>query len=418
MTIQREYNLPNCKLVVEGFAPDGTETSPRPPLSVVTHVECNLLGLEPPLTGGRSLLDSLVLVVSNYAQEFLSGVPHPHSPGASGSHRADREVVRLERVNPDVHRLTVQSKEDASAGNGQVAIGAPGTIQLDLKTVQLFDLVEALDQMLADQQTVPDLTVPLAPISRQYAVTHEPVGKRVVPIAVGLTSLAAAAIALFFLPIPERRVEQEPTAQESPAAVSNTAAVLPGASPATSPSPSPEATASPEETSSLEETSSPEETPSPEVTSSPEASSSPEAETSPRPRTSPTTEASATPSPRRSAAAGNLNQALTRDNEITDPEVVDQLQDQLRNRLDEAWTQGSDFPEELVYRVRTAENGDILGFRYVNDAAVQHMDKTPLRDLQYNSTGNDAPEPSADFRVVFTPGGAVQVSPWHGRPAQ
>lgn len=393
MTIQREYNLPNCKLVVEGFAPDGTETSARPPLSVVTHVECNLLGLEPPITGGRSLLDSLVPVVSNYAQEFLSGVPHPHSLKETSG--VDQEVVRLERINPDLHRLTVQPKVDPAATNGHAAADAHGTIQLNLKTVQLFDLVEALDQLLADQQTVPDLAVPLAPISRQYAVTHEPVGKRVVPMAIGLTSLAAAAIALFFLPIPERRVE-EPAAQESPAATTNAAAV-PGASPAASPSPEAEASPSPEESPS----------PEAEVSPSPEESPSPDAEASPSPEESPS-----------AAADGDLNEALTPNSEITDPAVVDRLQDQLRDRLDEAWTQGSDFPEELVYRVRAAENGDILGFRYVNDAAVQHMDKTPLRDLQYNSTGNDAPEASTEFRVVFTPEGAVQVSPWHGRPTQ
>jgi len=384
MTIQREYNLPNCKLVVEGFAPDGSDTSPRPLLSVVTHVECIVQGHEPTITGGRSLLESLVPAVSHYAQEFLSGVPHPQSLRDTS---AGQETVRIERLDADQHRLTISPKADAAEANGQ----ANGPIQLDLKTVQLFDLVEAFDQMLTDQQTLPDLSVALAPISKQYAVTHEPVAKRAIPIALGLTSLTAAAIALFFLPIPERRVEPEPAAQESPATTSD------GAIAAGTP---------------------PDATPSPEAVVTPVAeAASPDAEASPSPEEAVSPEAEASPDVSPEAEAASLDEALTQDEEITDPETVDRLQDQLRSSLDENWTQGSDFPEELVYRVRVAENGDILGFRYMNQAAVDYANKTPLLDVQYNSTGNDSPEASAEFRVVFTPDGAIQVSPWHGRPS-
>lgn len=396
MSIQREYNLPNCKLVVEGFASEGFESSPRPPLSVVTQVECNFLGQEPVLTGGRSLLDSLVPVVSHYAQEFLSGVPHPHT--LHGQHALDQAQVRIERLETDLHRLTVMPPDNPAATNGQVQTDDPTPLQVTIGTVQLFDLVEALDQLVADQQTIPDLTLTLAPVSRRYAVTHEPVGKRIVPAAIGLASLAATAIAFFFLPIPERRVEPEPTAQESPAASPNVAA-----SPLASPEPV--ATDSP-----VAESPSPEATPAVSPETSPETSpeASPEADLSP----SPTSEAS--PSPE--TEAEGLETVLAPDTEITNPEAVSQLQNQLRDRLDEAWTQPSDFSEDLIYRVRVAENGDILGFRYVNDAAVEDMDHTPLRDLQYNSTGNTRQEASAEFRVVFTPDGVVQVSPWHGRP--
>jgi len=387
MTIQREYNLPNCKLVLEGFAPDGSDPSPRPLLSVVTHVECHLLGHEQPITGGRSLLQSLVPVVSHYAQEFLSGVPHPHHlqpPPETGQER-----VSLERIDADLHRLTIGSA--IADTNGQGA----GSLQLDLKTVQLFDLVEALDQMLADQQTVPDLSVVLAPVSRQYAVTHEPLSKRAIPLAIGLSSLAAAAIALFFLPIPERRVEPEPAAQEAPA-TGPEAAIAPRAAPDPLLSPSPEA--SPEAEASAEVI--PEAAP---VAEAVEADAEPDA-----------------PAPETAAAEAEtdaLDQVLDADEEITDPDAIGQLQGQLRDRLDEAWTQEADFPEELIYRVRVAANGDILGFRYMNDAAVENADKTPLLDLQYNPTDNTTPEASTEFRVVFTPGGVIEVSPWYGRPA-
>jgi len=366
MTIQREYTLPNCKLLVEGLMGDPSETTSRPLLSTVTNVECRFVGHDAALIGGRSLLEELAQVVSQYAQEILSGVPHPSHLKAPAA--GSQESVRLERLKPDVHQLTVVTPEQ------------PEAMQVKLGTVELFDLVEAIDQLLFDTQTLPDLALSLSPVSRQYVQNQEPLAKRVVPAAVGLAGLAVAAIALFFLPLPAPRVEPtpEPTAQESPA-------------PTPTPGASPEPAATPAAP--------------PEVTpvAPPEAEASPAAEASPETATD-------------AAEVESLDAAIANGSVITDLDQLAQIQQQLRTQLDAAWDNSPDFSEDLVYQVRVAQNGDILGFRYTNDAAVENLDQVPLRDLQYNSTNDLSQEASAEFRVVFTAGGVVQVSPWYGRP--
>lgn len=69
--------------------------------------------------------------------------------------------------------------------------------------MQLFDLVEAVDQFLADTQTLPDLTLELTPVPKRFAQARQPMTQQVVPAAVGVTSLTLAAIALFWVPIPQ-----------------------------------------------------------------------------------------------------------------------------------------------------------------------------------------------------------------------
>lgn len=341
MTIQREYTLPNCKLLVQGLAANAAETTNRPLMSVVTNVECRFVGHDDAkITGGRLLLETLATAVSQYAQSLLSGIAHPMP--ASSANATDQPEVALEQIEPDVHQLTVRDS------------GQSRPTQISLGTVELFDLVEAIDQLLTDAQTLPDLALSLTPVSRRYAQTQEPLSKRVIPAAVGVAGLAVAALALFFLPIPERREDPtpEPAAQEAPADPTAGASPLPGASP------SPAAT--------------------------------PEAE-------------SDVP----------LNEAIATTSVITDPDTLAEMEQQLRDQLDDAWERDTaDLPENLIYRVRTAENGDILGFRYINDAAIENLEATPLRDLQYNPTDEIDQEPSAQFEVIFTPDGAIEVSPW------
>jgi len=389
MTIQRQYSLPNCKLIVEGLA-DSTNANAgvRPVMSVVTNVECRFLGSETVLSGGRDFLESLAIAVSNYAQEFLSSVPHPH-------HREGKaNLVSLERVSTDLHRLKVEAEAPSLEMNGSQVAGrrvASPPVQVDLRTGHLFDLVDAIDQLFADTQTVPDLTLQLKPVSKRYAVTHEPMTKQAVPAAIGLASLAAAAIALFFVPIPERRPQSatEPTTQSSPASPSAIAASSPGASPDGEPTSPPSAIAA--------------------VLASPSASPA-SAEVTPE------ASASASPTETSSPSPAALSGALDSSPEITDPAQLSTLKLQLRDNLASAWTQPTDFQEDLVYQVSAAQNGDILGFRYMNQSAVNYANQTPLPDLQYKPAEQTDPEPVGLFRVVFTPGGVVQVSPWYGTP--
>ena len=190
MTIRRQYSLPNCTLVLDGLS-DSSSTGmidSRPLMSSLFNAECHFVGHEQPLFGGRDFLTSLVATVSSYAQEFLSGIPHPASsqpnPGLVSIVKGDRQ---------DIHHL--QATLESSPG----VTDEP--TQIDLSTVQLFDLLEAIDQFLADKRTLPDIMVPLKPISRSIA---QPISAQALPAGLGLASLVVASLIGYALPIPEK----------------------------------------------------------------------------------------------------------------------------------------------------------------------------------------------------------------------
>ena len=78
MTIERQYSLPNCKLILQGL-PQGTDgkSDGRASLNLLMNAECHLVGYPQPITGGREFFESLVRQVSRYAQGFLSGLTPP-----------------------------------------------------------------------------------------------------------------------------------------------------------------------------------------------------------------------------------------------------------------------------------------------------------------------------------------------------
>ena len=202
MNIQRQYSLPNCTLTLEGLRDSMTPTDPqesRPLLSILVNAECRFVGVSQSLHGGRVFLENLVRTVSAYAQEYLSGIPHPVDTQSA------EDRITLEKM-PDSyhHRLTWYPSQ-----------GDRNPIEIVLTTVQLFDLVEGIDQFFADSQTLPDLTLQLQPISRRYRPPDEPLAQRVVPATLGIASLAVVAIALFFIPVPDVR-EPEPELQATP----------------------------------------------------------------------------------------------------------------------------------------------------------------------------------------------------------
>ena len=111
-----------------------------------------------PLVGGREFFESLVRTVSAYAQEVLSNVPNPQV------HNHDSELVELQKINSNSHRLIVHSEITGDNLGGNTNEGQP--LQIDLNTVQLFDLVEAVDQFFADTQTLPELSLELQPVNQ------------------------------------------------------------------------------------------------------------------------------------------------------------------------------------------------------------------------------------------------------------
>lgn len=200
MNIRRQYSLPNCTLLLEGLS-DGSDASAlRPPLSIVVSVQCQFVGINQTLEGGRAFIESLAQAVSHYAQSCLSGIPHPPPPKTTGEYC---ELTTL--ADPFLHRLTWYPAPELHQ--------AP--VSIDLSTVQLFDLIEAVDQFIADAQTLPDFSIKLEPASRRYRLPDEPLAQRLIPATLGFVSLAVAAVVVYLLPIPEVK-KPEPRPMASP----------------------------------------------------------------------------------------------------------------------------------------------------------------------------------------------------------
>ncbi|MEG4172097.1 MULTISPECIES: DUF4335 domain-containing protein [unclassified Microcoleus] len=390
MTIRRQYSLPNCTLVLEGLS-DGSAASQldiRPVLSILMSAECYVNGLREPLSGGRDFFESLVRAVSSYAQEFMSGVHYPDRYGPNLG------MVQLHRIDGNLHRLTVLP---ASTGSPtQIDQKTEVSAKVDLTTVQLFDLVEAIDQFFADTQTLPELSLQLTPISKRYVKSAEPLAKRSLPAVVGVSSLALAAMAFFLVPVPEVQRPRDPVRQPNPAG-QNQGTANPGGSGSPNPNPTPPANGlRPGTQTPNAESSSPTPSPAPQPDASPLAT--------PQSRTSP----QSTPSPVAEGLASPDVAAVP----ITDPGQIELLRGKLSQQIDGVVKNQPPVDGELVYRVSVAQDGAIVGYKSENSAAVDRSE-TPLSELLYKPVGTRPPaEPLADFRVVFAPGGKVQVTPW------
>jgi Domain of unknown function (DUF4335) len=360
MNIQRKYSLPNCTLLLEGLS-DITRAAHfqelRPELSILVNAECYLSGYNQPLVGGREFFESLVRAVSGYAQEFLSSVPNPQA------HNQDSELVELQKVNTNRHRLIVHS-ESASENLDSSVNHNTQPIQIDLNTVQLFDLVEAVDQFFADTQTLPELSLELQPVTRRYGGASQALLKQAVPASIGVSSLAVAAIAFSLIPAPEMRPPQ-PKPEEQ------TKSTAPKVTPSVPPVTTPTAAATPV------------------VNPTPAAT---------KPKVT------------------DLEALLNTVTEITDPSQLRALNRQVYNQINPAWTSRLALKQDLVYRLGVAADGAIVGYKAVNQGANEGIGFTPLPNLLYNPANRPpiSNEPIAQFKVVFNTQGVLEVSPWRG----
>jgi hypothetical protein len=364
MNIQRKYSLPNCTLLLEGLSDVTISThfqELRPELSILVNAECYLSSYNQPIAGGREFFESLVRTVSAYAQEFLSNVPNPQA------HNRESELVEFQKIDTNHHQLIVHSEIPTGGLESQVLNqGKEPAIQVDLNTVQLFDLVEAVDQFFADTQTLPELSLELQPVTRRYSASSQGVLKQVVPASVGISSLAVAAVAFSLIPPPQVRLP-EPKSEEQ------TSTTIPTASP----------------TPTIRTAS----------TASPIAS---------RTRTR-SASASVTP------IIKDLEALVNSVPEITDPSQLRALNRQVYNQINPVWSNRSEFTEDLIYRLGVAADGSIIGYKAVSKGSNEAVNKTPLPKILYNpATRNITNEPIAQFRVVFTKLGVLEVSPWRG----
>jgi hypothetical protein len=112
-----------------------------------------------------------------------------------------------------------------------------------------------------------------------------------------------------------------------------------------------------------------------------------------------------------------LENVLKSTPEITDPTQLSILQRRLYSKLDDAWKQRTEVSDNLQYRVGVGKDGAIVGYKPVNEVAGgDAVKKTPLPELLYiPATGSPVTsEPIAQYRVVFTKRGILQISPWGG----
>ncbi|MDY6940234.1 MAG: DUF4335 domain-containing protein [Cyanobacteriota bacterium] len=360
--MERRYSLPNCTLAIEGLsnAIGGSDLTGTPIVSTLVNAECHIQGHEQPLSGGREFLEGLARSVSQYVQSILSGIRAPIG--------SDSDVVQIAPVEGHLHRLSVAATDDSTT-----------PLQVDLNTVELFDLVEAIDQLLADSNTLPELLVPLQPVSRQYSNTGIPLATRAAAPAMGLSSLAIAALVLALVPVPER-VERpvDPILEEleSVEGEGTSAAGTDAGSGA----------------------------------DDPPGSDEEDAEARPRTDRNEIADDDADPV--------ELSPSLETTEEITDPDRLDELNQTLYAEIDDAWENRSRVETDLTYRVSTSDDGTIIGYKAESSSAEYDDAEIPLPDLLYVPVdgGRAEAESLAEFKVVFRDNGNLEVSPWFGYP--
>lgn len=96
---------------------------------------------------------------------------------------------------------------------------------------------------------------------------------------------------------------------------------------------------------------------------------------------------------------------------ITDSNTLEKLNSMLYNQIDQAWQQYPTFSENLAYRVTMNSAGMVAKYEHLNKAASDYIGETPLAKLTNSSTA-DANKPTAEYLVLLTPNGALQVNQW------
>ncbi|BAZ43510.1 hypothetical protein NIES4102_05110 [Chondrocystis sp. NIES-4102] len=204
MNTKRQYSLPNCNLILEGMEDADRENvdilDGKPPMSILINAEFNFLNSQQKLSGGSVFLQNIAHAVSNYAQGLLSGLPHPLK-SSNGYPRISLTQVQ----EKNLHRLTF----DPEPGSAETPV------EVNLTTVELFDLVDAIDQFYLDRTALPNMNLELRSVSRRYRKPEQPLTERLTPVIVGFASLAMAAGAFFVIPPPEIKPTKPTPANET-----------------------------------------------------------------------------------------------------------------------------------------------------------------------------------------------------------
>ncbi len=353
MTIRRQYSLPSCTLILDGLGNAADGNSSRPMMSSLVNAECHLAGQERSISGGREFFQQLIATVSNYTQGLLSKIAQTPPSQQVG------QVSLAQGASESQHRL--------------VAPGEGGSVEWNMTTVQLFDLVEAIDQFLADGSTLPDLRVALRPAPK---TTSNQLARQATPIGLGLSGLAATALAFMVMPTPTK--------------------VLPNISPTPVTSTQPAA--------STKETKPPSST-KPSATK-PTASAQPS--TSASSSAAPTT--STTPSAAPSASSKPSTSPVSSNPEINNNTTqVAFIKRKLRREINQEWKDRTGITDKLEYKVFTNAAGEIVKYEPNSELAKTKQELTPFPKL-VSSPAPQATKNLAEYTVGFTPNGALEIN--------
>jgi Domain of unknown function (DUF4335) len=345
MTIRRQYSLPSCTLILDGLGNAADGNSSRPMMSSLVNAECHLAGQERPISGGREFFQQLIAAVSNYTQGMLSKIAQTPPSQQVG------QVSIAQGASESQHRL--------------VAPGEGGSVEWNLTTVQLFDLVEAIDQFLADGSTLPDLQVALRPAPK---TTSNQLARQAAPIGLGLSGLAATALAFMVMPTPTKVL---PNIAPTPVTSTQPATGKKEAKPPTSTKPSP---------------------------AQPSASSTPSTSPSATPSVSPSASSKPSTSPVSSNPAINNNTTQ-----------VAFIKRKLRREINQEWKDRTGITNKLEYKVFTNAAGEIVKYEPKSELAKTKQELTPFPKL-VSSPAPQAEKNLAEYTVGFTPNGALEIN--------
>jgi len=435
MTMQRQYQLPNCSLILDGLSIDPSPGN-EDVMSLLVNAECRISGLERSLNGGYNFFAALVRAVSQYGQEVLSGYAHPQVI------EGEPLLVHINPGDGPYHHLVVQPEiaDLGEAGDGRA-------IDIKLSAVQLFDLTEAVDQFFDDKQTLPELQPALSPLAKRFVRSDEPLSDLAIPAVLGVGTLVAATMALGLLPVPELReptIEarqgedaaevipadgsegsgEPPTGDRDPeedeiAAVPLDEAEVEPTEEATEPSEATESAVE-EVADEAEETASAES--NAELNAESDNDRADEGAIAANPDTEATAEADddiefSQFDDFKEEAGDNAVEAAAATRFDNEPPArtssfatVRTLNNQLKQTIIDNRDQPR-FGDAVSYRVRINEGGTITGYQPTDNSAESAIGETPLPELVKGQSDGDS---GVDYRVVFTERGVVEVSPWWG----
>jgi Domain of unknown function (DUF4335) len=353
MSIRRQYSLPNCTLILDGISDGQRANEARPVMSTLVNAECHISGQKKPLSGGMEFFQQLITAVSNYTQELLSKVVNEPTAQQVGK-------VRLEKGQE--HRLFAESEQ--------------GDVDWQLTTVQLFDLTEAIDQFLADGSTLPTLLVGIQPAPR---AAKGVVSAQAAPIGLGLSGLAATALAFYLVPTPGKITLPVPAATNAPVTKTSDKPVKSNDKP-----------------------------PAAAKQSVPVTAPSPSAAT---PAASP----SASPAPSKKPVERSAVESKVNEN----PTQVAFIERKLRREINQQWEDRKGLSDKVGYTLTADEEGKIVSYVPKDSAAESKKGLIPLSkmveskmepaDAEKAETSESPAKKTADFSVSFTPNGAIEI---------